>query len=193
MDEINDIPTQVDERTERLICRVLDAEASVQERAELASRLVADPAARALFDEYQQNDRLAAMALRREIASVRPVRVRSRHSGLRLGISGALLTAAAVVAISFMQNWWIPAGNPSSGGFVGPPVPFGPGAGLGGQSQMIRSPASPGYLDIDHQPVRRLRDVQQDLILVPSKNQDQIYIFERDGKTTRLVPVSGDI
>jgi hypothetical protein len=192
MTDMNDIPTGVDERAERLICRVLDGEADAGQRAELASLLLRDPAAKALFDDYQRVDQLSASALRRDLAGARPVVVRRRFSGLTIGAAGALVTAAAVVAISLLPSW-LSSNGAGRGGQAVPTAGMVPGAVPALPPQMIRSPNLYEYSEIDHQPARRLQDFRQDFIGIPSKNKNQIYIFERNKRTTTLVPVSGDI
>ena len=192
MNEIDDIPTGVDERTERLMSRVLDGEADAQERAELAGVWLRDPAARALFDQYERFDKLAATAFRRDLTETRPTAPPGRFRSWRLGAAAAALSAAAVIALSFLPNWQPPDLTlPENRSAV--PTMTDAGPGTSGPSRMIRSPAEPAYLDVDHQPVRKLRDIRQDFIGVPGKNKDQIYIFERNTQTTRLVPVSGDV
>ncbi|MFQ5411521.1 MAG: zf-HC2 domain-containing protein, partial [Phycisphaerae bacterium] len=97
-----DIPDGVDERVERLISRWLDGEISPAESAELDRALAADPAARALFDDYREGDRLAAAALREDVGALRHPPSNGRFRGWRFAVAGAVLTAAAVVALSFL-------------------------------------------------------------------------------------------
>ncbi len=197
----DDKPAGVDERIERLICRRLDDEASAEERAELAGILARNPAARALFEEYERIDGLAVSALRQDLASASPATAGRRRWGV--GLAGAVMTAAAVVAVSFLPRLWSPDGRIAQQVETGPAMPqaavpmngIQAGAGVGGAPRMIQhSPMSMDYRDIDYRPVRRVRDVRRDLIGIrDNKNKNLIYIFEREAYSTRLVPVSGDI
>ncbi len=194
-------PTGVDERIERLICRRLDDEASAEERADLAGILARDPAARALFEEYQRIDGLAINALRRDIASASPAKARRRSWGI--GVAGAAMTAAAVVALSFLPSLWPSDSRVAQQLETGPARPGetepvnGMPTGMGGSAapQMIQhSPMSIDYRDVDYRPVRRVRDVRRDLIGIrDNNNKNVIYIFEREAHSTRLVPVSDEI
>lgn len=185
-----DIPSGVDERTELLICRSLDGELTAGERAELEGILQTDPAARQLLEEYGRVDDLAVRALRRDFESAKTVVAVGRFRGIRLAAAGAVLTAAAVVALSFLPNLW-------SVGSGGGPSPNRPVA----VQPMIRQGAPGGpqqfvdYREEDYLPHRRQRDVIRDVIGVRGKNeknQDVIYIFERNTQSTRITPLSGD-
>lgn len=191
MNDMDDIPAGVDERTERLMSRVLDGEASSQEKAELASVLVRDPAARALLDQYERIDRLAATALRRDLAGV-SASSPARFRGWRMGAAAALVSAAAVVGLSFLPNWFSPRipGCSPQGGL---PQVADTSRGIAPPESLIGAPYGPAYMNVDHQPVHRWRDLRQEFIGIPGETKDRIYIFERSRQTTRLVPVSGDI
>src|SRR5437879_2483142 len=57
-------PERPDEALERLMSRVLDGEATPAETAQVQSRLLDDPAARAAYEDYIRIDRDARDALR---------------------------------------------------------------------------------------------------------------------------------
>src|SRR6185295_3074138 len=92
------------DRVERLINRRLDHQNSAAEEAELDSLLAASESARAMLAEYVRNDLLASETLRFDAEQVRPAPVRSR-SGWRTTIAAAVLSAAAVIAISFVPDF----------------------------------------------------------------------------------------
>ncbi len=185
-----DIPTGVDERTERLICRSLDRELTTDEHAELGSLLRTNPAARQLLEEYGRIDQQTVHALRRDFESAKTVVAAGRFRGIRLAAAGAVLAAAAVVALSFLPNIWstgtgtglAPAHRVAVQPTIGRQTPGGP-------QQFV------DYREDDYLPQRRQRDVIRDLIGVRGKNQknqDVIYIFERNTQSTRITPISGD-
>ncbi|MBN2562161.1 MAG: hypothetical protein JXQ75_14655 [Phycisphaerae bacterium] len=198
MNAPDDKPTGVDERIERLICRCLDGEADAEERAELAGALARDQAARALFDEYERIDKLAAEALRYDLGLAKSSAASRGYHRWRIGVAGAVLTAAAVIAMSFLPRFWS-TGSPVMPGnhvaqdagtrprVVAPIAPPVVAPRMAGYSPSI------DYTDMDHRPFERLRDVRRDLIGIQGDKKNRIYIFERDRCSTRLVPVSGDI
>lgn len=189
MNTEHDIPAGVDERIELLICRSLDGELAGDEFIELEGLLRTNPAARRLRDEYARIDGMAVQALRRDFESAKTAAAGDRFRGIRLAAAGAVLTAAAVVALSFLPNLWTAgvSSNPASPG----PVAVQPsmGSSPSGPQQFI------DYRDMDYLPQQRRQDVYRDLIGVRGKNeknQDVIYIFERNTQATRITPISGD-
>lgn len=189
MNAEHDIPAGVDERTELLICRSLDGELTGDEFVELEGLLRMNPAARRLREEYSRIDALSVQALRRDFESSKTAAAGDRRRGIRLAAAGAVLTAAAVVALSFLPNLWT-AGVWNRAADKGPmAVQPSVGAGPSGPRQFI------DYRDTDYVPSQRRRDVYRDLIGVRGKNeknQDVIYIFERNTQATRITPISGD-
>jgi hypothetical protein len=188
MDPESDIPFGVDERIERLISRSLDGELTADERAELAEILRTNSAAQRLLDEYAEIDRLAIRAIRRDFESAKTVAAAGRVSGIRLAAAGAVLTAAAVVALSFLPNLWTGDSRATRTGpiVVGPQIPPAHTVGTG---QFV------DYREYDSLPQQRRQDVYRDLIGVRgknNKNQDVIYIFERNTQATKITPISGD-
>lgn len=190
-----DIPAGVDERIERLICRSLDGELTADERAELAEILRTNAAARRLLDEYTEIDRLAIRAIRRDLESAKTVAAAGRFRGIRLAAAGAVLTAAAVIALSFLPNLWTGASRPTPAGPVAVQSQIGrggpqiPPANIGRTGQFV------DYREYDSLPQQRRQDVYRDLIGVRgknNKNQDVIYIFERNTQATKITPISGD-
>ena len=204
MNAADDMPPGIDERVERLICRLLDQEATPEERAELAGILARDPAARALFEEYERNDKLAAAALHHDLEVADPPAAQRRYSGWWLGVGGALAAAAAVIVVSFLPGLWSPGRRVAQDqvaqdqvaqdqGAETPVIrPMNPG-GVSPRRVNYSSPQWRDYRDVDYRPHRRLRDVRRDLIGIRGKNKNVIYIFERDTHSTRIVPISGDI
>jgi|CXWL01.1.fsa_nt_gi hypothetical protein len=184
----------VDERTERLICRVLDREASHAEGVELERILANDQAARDLFDTYRRNDVIAVTALRAELAGAKLAVAggrrrgsKSRRGGLWLATACAIGAAAAVIAFSVVPSVLQPttvrteyAARPDS-----PSPKFIPAAPFGAEPRMV------DYAGFDDSPHRRQRDVVRDLIGVRGDDKNVIYIYETNTQSTRLVPVSG--
>lgn len=207
MNDAFDNPDSVNDRLERLISRKLDGELTVEQSRELDGILARDPSARRLLDEHRRLDDLAKSALGAQFdlsnTAVRPVRA----GGLRLAIAGAVLAAAAVVLLSFLPDLlrWSPTGADRRGGKGSGPndvarVPDAPGvyprndfnAGVG-RPQFVDF--NPDYGHADYLPRVRNRDVMRDLIGVQTKdakNQDVIYIFERNSLSTKIKPITGD-
>lgn len=177
-----DIPHGVLAHEERLICRYLDGEIRPDEQAELDRILTRKPAARALLEEYRRNDRLAMEAVRADIARAMPSPPSRSYRNLRLAATGAVLAAAAMVALSFLPLFY-------SGGqrvVRNAPLP----------SRSPLPPAVDGYLvdyqDVDYGPRRRQGDVYRDLIGIRGRDPNVIYVFERRTNSSRVVPISGD-
>jgi anti-sigma factor RsiW len=200
-------PLGVDERTERLICRLLDGEITPREQTELDDVLAVDPAARLLLKEYQQTDLDAAMALRRDFQTVMPVVAPRRRGGLWVAAATGVLAAAAGIALALFTNLpWQPAKN--AGDTAGPadvvpapalprrmlpggPVPGGYADFVGGPGRLA-APQFVDYRNIDNRPIRRQQDVRRDWIGIPSSDQNTIFIIERSARRTRITPISGD-
>lgn len=174
-----DATTNNQERIERLICRRLDGEITPAEKAELDQILTNDPAARELFDAYQQNDFLAAEALRIDFDNASAVAVRNPNRGFWVAAAGAVLTAAAMVALSFLYY-----SNPSTN--------------RDRVTQHSTQPQSPeaghfaDYRNFDHQPKQRWDNIYRDLIGIRGDNPNVIYIFERESFSTEVVPISSE-
>ena len=101
---------------------------------------------------------------------------------LWLVATGAVLTAAAVIALSFL-----PIFNPPRGRLASSTAP----ALNRVQSPMI-SPRFVDYRNVDLYPRRQFSDVHRDLIGIRGLDPNVIYLFERETQSTKVVPVSGD-
>lgn len=172
------------ERVERLICRQLDGEITPDERIELERTLASDPEAQVLMDDYRGIDGTVRAALQSDYESAMAAAAAGRHRTVWLAGAGLTLAAAAAIAFSLISGW---TGN---GGRDRPnPIAF-PGA-----QQAARPPSSGmqfiDYRDEDYQPALRETDTWRDVIGVRA-GEDVIYILERNHRTTRIVPVSGD-
>ncbi|HKQ46978.1 MAG TPA: hypothetical protein VJZ71_02785 [Phycisphaerae bacterium] len=194
MNEEFDIPAGVDEPTERLICRSIDGELTADERAELTEILRTNAAARRLLDEYTEIDRLAIRAIRRDLESAKTVAA-GRFRGIRLAAAGAVFTAAAVIALSFLPNLWTGATLLTPAGPIAVQSQIGHGRPQISPADMGRTGQFVDYREYDSLPQQRRQDVYRDLIGVRgknNKNQDVIYIFERNTQATKITPISGD-
>lgn len=205
-DNLSDAAREED-RVERLICRQLDGEATDEECAELQNILSGNTEARHLLEEYERIDRMAGAALlagaagtierTRATAAAAPVRI----GGIRLAAAGALLAAAAVIAFAVVTDQirtptspeWVRSspGPDWAGPFeaTGNPPTMAVPRGARPLSQFI------DYRHVDFLPHRRQEDVLRDVIAVPGKNErneDVIYIIERNTQATRLAPIVGD-
>ncbi len=172
------------ERLERLICRRLDRELSAAEQVELDAALAANPTAQALFDDYAANDALAARVLQRDVENAMAVGAGNRR-GLWLAAAGAVLAAAAIVAFSIMPH-----------GFDNGPAPSAQRAGARAPAAVRHGP-SPQFVDYretDLRPQRRERRAWRDFIGIRNRKSDAnvIYILERNRRSDRITPVSGD-
>jgi hypothetical protein len=196
MNPVEEIPFGVDERTERLISRLLDGEITSEEQTELDGTLAGNSAAQALLSEYRRIDARAAEALRCDFHGVTTTVAPRRRSGLWLATAGGLLAAAAVVAFSFLPDLWSGksgSGEPSHPVAVVPtPGPAQhPGGGIS-TNGFVPPAQFADYRNADQRPVRRLRDVQRDWIGIPSADGKTIFFIERKTQTTKLTPISGD-
>jgi hypothetical protein len=199
---------EIDERTERLICRLLDGEITADERAELADVLARDAVARALLKDYSEIDAKAADALRHDLSrAVTAVAPRGRR-GLWLATAGGLVAAAAVFVFSFLPDLWtggfwpggggVPMGAKDSGdavvrggnGFDQQSTPGFPGLSQARRGQMAQQFVD--YGGLDQRPAQRSRDLQRDWVGIPTADPNTIIIIQRDRRTTRITPISGD-
>ncbi len=188
----DNIPYGVSEEAERLICRSLDGEITVAERARLDQLLADSPAAMALLSEYERTDALAESAMRRDLAAASIQREAAAHAmvipfrqRLRpwfVGAAGAILTAAAVVAISVLN-----APAPTER-----PIAINDRPSRSTSEPAGIAPAMVDYRDVDHQPRERWGNVYRDVIGIRGSNPNVIYVIERQTEATQRVPVSGD-
>lgn len=194
MNEQHDNLNDVTERVERLISRRLDGEISPADDAELNNILAVDPAARRMLADYQRIDATASRVLSYDFDNAKTVARPRQHGGIRLAAAGAVLAAAAVVALSFLPDIFMSA-NRSDGtreftaAPVSPVVPGGASSGGGFVPQFV------DYTDQDYMPQERRQDVLRDVIGVRAKdrnNKDVIYIFERNAQNKRIVPITSD-
>jgi anti-sigma factor RsiW len=183
MNDRDETIPQNDDHIERLICRALDGELSGEDRSVLDRILAEDPAAQALFDEYRRNDEEASAALKREFSSVMTVVVARPRRGLWLAAAGAVLAAAAVVALSFAPAHW------SAG-----PSQVADQTRRRSQNVVpsIAQPMFVDYRDASQVPMQRIRDLNRDVIGIPGSDKNTIYILERNLQSTRVSPISGE-
>lgn len=177
-----DISLGVHDPIERLISRHLDGEITAAQQAELDRVLADDPAARAMLDEYRQNDLFAARALRTDLGQVKTSPARQAPRRLWLVATGAVLTAAAVIALSFL-----PIFNPPTGRLASNTAPV-----LNNVQSPTILPRFVDYRNVDLYPRQQFSDVRRDLIGFRGLDPNVIYLFERETQSTRIVPVSGD-
>ncbi len=184
----------VSERAELLICRRLDGELSLEDAQELDSILAQSPAAQRMLAEYVRLDGLAAAALKADSQYAKTAVAPRRTGGFRLAAAGAVLTAAAVVALSFLPDLWR-ASRTGDGRVALDQSPAAPIQAMGVPSSTDVAPQFVDYRNMSYQPSRRQQDVLRDVIGVRAKdqkNRDVIYIFERNSEATRIIPISGD-
>lgn len=166
----------VDERIERLIVRSLDGEASPQEQAELRRVLARDPAAKALWREYQSNDAMAADAIERLIIgpATAAAGLQSRRRSARW------LGWGAAAAVALLLVW--PLGRFAADGDSG-----------GAAVRDSVADAEPGQL-VD--PVSRdpynSRDRRDYFGILDERNGD-LYLFQRNQVDWRVVTASGEL
>jgi len=173
-----------DDRAERLICRSIDGEITAEEQIELDAILAGDADARALYDEYCGNDRAAAAALICEFDGARTADTVRPRRGLWLATAGAVLTAAAVLALSFVPQLW--SGNSNRFAETNPSRPSK-------ASPVMQSPTYVDYRDGNGLPLHRQRDLHRDVIGIPASDGRTIYIFERNMQSTHVAPLAGDL
>lgn len=194
MNDMHDIYSGVNDRVERLINRRLDGEISAADNAELNEALDSSPAARRMLADYERLDATAARVLTYDFDKAKTAARPRQHGGFRLAAAGAVLAAAAVVALSFLPDLFRAAGRSGSAG----DVVVAPNAPLFRGEESPRGgfvPQFVDYADIDYMPQERLEDVYRDVIGVRAKdrnNRDVIYIFERNAQNRRIVPITAD-
>lgn len=189
----DNIPYGVSEEAERLICRSLDGEITVAQRARLDQILAESPEAMALLSEYEKTDAVAVSAMRREMAaqSIHRQQLALQAAVIPfsrkirpwlVGTAGAILTAAAVVAISFINT-----PSPKE-------LPIALNESPGRQAVELPKVATDlvDYRDVDHQPREKWGNVYRDLIGIRGSNPNVIYVIERQTESTKSVPVSSD-
>ncbi|MBK8268274.1 MAG: hypothetical protein IPK83_08185 [Planctomycetes bacterium] len=147
-----------------------------------------------MLSEYEKTDALAVSAMRRELAaqSIHRQQLALQAAVIPfsrkirpwlVGTAGAILTAAAVVAISFI-NTPSPKERPIAAENESP----------GRQTVEIPKVATDlvDYRDVDHQPREKWGNVYRDLIGIRGTNPNVIYVIERQTESTKRVPVSSD-
>lgn len=197
-----------DERTERLICRLLDGEITADQRAELDAILARNAEARSLLKEYGEIDARAAEALRHDLCRAATAVAPRGRRGLWLATAGGLVAAAAVIVFSLLPDLWtggtwpggsgLPMGANDNGdaiarsgnGFDQQATPRFPGSSQAGRGQMAQQFVD--YGGLDQRPAQRSRDLQRDWVGIPTADPDTIIIIQRDRRTTRITPISGD-
>ncbi len=188
MKPVEDMSPVSDERIERLIGRHLDGEITADDQAELDALIASRPDVESLLREYARNDALAAEALECDYeCSMGTARPGGRR-GYRLATAAVALAAAAAIALSIVPHW-------IGRGDIQPTDPGWAGEALVDRPASETPPAGPefaDYRDIDFQPRRRERASWREIIGIRDQETGAIYILERDTRSTRLVPVSGD-
>jgi anti-sigma factor RsiW len=195
----------LDDRTELLITRKLDGEIREDELLELNKRLIRSPEARALLEEYERNDALAASTLRAllgttegmavaavDAAAASPVAAAPR-GGRSFGAAGAngairylryaaggLAAIAAVLAFTVLQRPALETPQPLK--MVGPNV----------QSVAVPTAASDeGALASMIDGRRDAREqLDQDVMGVYDEKTRSWYMLELERKQTKVTPVA---
>jgi anti-sigma factor RsiW len=186
----------IDERLERLMVRVLDAEASPAERADLEAQLAQNPRARAIFDEYAQIDQHAKAALQSVIAHPMPAiafqpATAAPHirRGRWLAAAAGVLAAAAAIGLftSPAGRSLLNRGGPSmvSNGFSRMPAAHSDPRATLVSDEGLSEPQALRRLA----PRRDVVSVQQDWIGVFDPKTEQVYLLGLDRRNTRTVPV----
>lgn len=192
-----------DERTERLICRLLDGEITADQRAELDAILARDAEARSLLKEYGEIDARAAEALRHDLCRTATAVAFGGRRGLWLATAGGLVAAAAVIAFSFLpDSWtgkagWAPGVNGQGDQLVQGHNGFESSAmaRFRGLREDRVGQATPQFVEYgysDERPAHRSRDLRQDWLGIPTADPNTIIVIQRDHRTTRITPISGD-
>ena len=185
----------VDERTERLIVRSLDGEASPQEQAELRRVLARDPAAKALWYEYRSSDAMAADAIERLILSPATAGPRSqnrRRAARWLGWGAA----AAVVLLLLWPLGHVGGAGDSRGaaghdgvGGVGPSQLADPAASDPGSSRDGRD-----YFEPDMKPwLRASREGWVPRVIFHSHPDGEAYFSATDHQSAVFVDDDGAV
>ena len=166
----------VDERTERLIVRSLDGEASPQEQEELRRVLARDAAAKALWHEYRSNDAMAAGAIEQLI--IGPATARTGSQGWRRAATWLGWGAAAAVVLLLL---W-PLGRFGPNGLSGGGTVHDGVAGVGPSQLVDPAGSDPG----------RGRDRRDYFGILDERNGD-LYLFQRNQVDWRVVTASGEL
>lgn len=191
-DDIQNI--EVDERTELLINRYLDGALSDADQAELHAILGRDAAARAMLEQYDRNDALAAQALRRGVESTMTAAAPRQRRGLWLATVASGLAAAAVFVMSISPQFKYVQSTPHRTVENGMEIEFAPP-----QEYTINPPIEikqvparlVDYRDDDLTPKRRQQKTDRELIGVRG-DDGRLYIIERNVKSTRVAPMAGE-
>jgi hypothetical protein len=188
MNPNRDISFGADDHVERLIARHLDGEITPGQQAELDQILAGDPDARAMLSDYRQNDLFAARALRADIGLAGTTPVQHTPRNVWLVATGAVLAAAAVVALSFLPIFNPPADRLTNN--VAPAFDMAPPVNR--LRPTMISPQFVDYRNVDLYPRQQFSDVHRDLIGIRGPDPNVIFLFERETQATKVVPVSGD-
>ena len=172
------------ERYERLISRVLDGEASPQQRAELESAMRSDPRVRSLFETTAALDAQVGQALRDALASAAggdaPV-PRPAGSGRwrrRLGRLTGLAAAACVAWLLATSTKPPPDARLAEASWFVPPP--GPADTLGEPAPLAGIPAV------------RVRDARSGWLVVPTRDPDEYLVIEVARVRETMVPIELD-
>jgi anti-sigma factor RsiW len=176
----------IDERTETLITRRLDGELSAEQSLELDKLLIRSPEARALLEESERIDRLAATALRGALAHepAPPASVIERAARRKLiGIfSGTGTVAAAIllaVVVGGVPRGWLPPAPPTDH-----IMPHGP---LAGGQEAAGELAFGSLIDGPRHEAHR---IVRDVFGIYDDETQSIYLLEMDHQQTTVVPVT---
>ncbi len=170
---------------ERLISRSLDREATVDEQRRLRAAL-AEPAARALYDEYAAIDAEAGRALRAVLGGgpLRLVRPRACLGWRRW--AGSLAIAAGLTGMFWLTPMDGPAdgrGGASKAQTSGLPwfVPPRPPA------DRVEPPKP-----VADRPTIQLSNTQREWLVVPGKRPGEFLVIEVDRTNTEQIPLHRD-
>lgn len=200
----------VDEKTERLVVRLLDGELTQAEQDELNRTLLRSADARRMLSDYRKNDEIAADVIG-SVASgawtapvdmapvdmapvdtvpvdAAPVR-RVRRVGFWSGLTTAL-AAAAAIAVLFMVPWHTPSTGPvDQPGFVDQPNPAPEMA----QSQPT-VPTDDGMIYAGTEvPTRGQRRIDLDYIGVVDEARGTLILLEIDRTRSLRLPLADDL
>lgn len=176
----------VDERTERLIVRLLDGELRPAEQDELNRTLLRSAEARRLLSEYQENDRLATDVIEAAVEGTWAGGLPARHVrrvGLWAGVTTGLAAAAAIAIIVAILSQ-----RPSPG-----PIPMpGPAPEMAQSEQPIIGPDRLRYSSMDW-PYQGQRRIDRHYIAVLDETGESMLLFEVDRTRTVRLPLAGDL
>jgi hypothetical protein len=170
---------------DHLITRELDGEITAAQRKALR-RMLQDPAAAALFDDYRTVDQEAGAALRTALGrSPRVIRLRS--SWERIGRAALVATAAGLAAVVWLHPGWNtptgprtndPLSRASAASWFVPPAPAGDAI----------EPPSTAY----ERPEVRVRGTQREWIVIPGDRPGTMLVIEVDRVRTHVMAVHED-